>query len=236
MFGSLDPIGRTLAIDSRAVDTQHYEIVGVVDDALAFALKEEKRPIVYFWYSQVSRPPGQMTYEIRTASRPLALAGAVRQTVREVDARLAIHDLETQAAHVDQGISTEITLARLCTAFAVLALAMACVGLYGTVSFNVARRTNEIGIRMTLGAQRRLIVWMVLRDVLLMTAVGIVIGVPLALAGSRYVRALLYGIEPHDPLAIAIGLGALAGCAVLAGLIPARRASRIDPLVAVRHE
>ena len=236
MFGVANPIGRTLAIDTRAVDTDRYEIVGVVDDALAFALKEPKRPIVYFTYLQVPRPPGQMTYEIRTAGRPLAAAGAVRQTVRDVDARLAIHDLETQAAHVDQGISTEITLARLCAAFAGLALAMACVGLYGTVSFNVARRTNEIGIRMTLGAGRRRIIWMVLRNVLFMTATGLLIGIPLALAGSGYLRTLLYGIEPHDPVAIAIALGALIISGLAAGLVPARRASRIDPMVAVRHE
>ena len=236
MFGIPNPIGRTLAIDTLAVDTSRYEIVGVVDDALAFALKEEKRPIVYFSYLQLPRPPGQMTYQIRTAGRPLALAGAARQTVRDLDARLAIHDLETQAAHVDQAISTEITLARLCAAFAALALAIACVGLYGTVSFAVARRTHEIGIRMTLGAQRPRILWMVLRDVLVLTAVGLAVGLPLALAGSRYVRAFLYEIEPHDPAAIGIALAALAICGLMAGLVPARRASRIDPMAAVRHE
>ena len=236
MLGVTNPIGRTLVVDTRAVDTDRYEIVGVVEDALAFALKEQKRPIVYFTYLQVSRPPGQMTYEIRTVGQPLALAGAVRQAVREVDARLAIHDLETQAAHVDQGISTEITLARLCTAFAILALATAGIGLYGTVAFNVTRRTNEIGIRMTLGAQRRRIVWMVLRDVLVLTLIGLAVGIPLAIVASRYVRSLLYGIEPHDPLAIGIALAALIVCSLTAGVFPARRASRIDPMIAVRHE
>jgi predicted permease len=231
MLGVANPIGRTLVMDR-----DRFEIIGIADDALAFMLKEEKRPVAYFSYMQAPRPSGQMTYEIRTAGSPLALAGAVRHAVRDVDARLAIHDLETQAAHVDQGISTEITLARLCTAFAVLALIIACVGLYGTVAFNVARRTNEIGIRMTLGAQRRRIVWMVLRDVLVLTAVGVAIGVPLALAASRYVRSWLYGIEPHDPPAIGIAVVALLVCGVTAGLMPARRASRIDPMVAVRHE
>ena len=231
LFNLANPIGRTLILDK-----DRFEIIGVAADALAFALKEDKRPIVYFTYPQVPRPPGTMTYEIRTAGRPLALAGAVRQTVRDVDARLAIHDLQTQAAHVDQGISTEITLARLCTAFAALALVMACVGLYGTVAFNVARRTNEIGIRMTLGAQRRRIVWMVLRDVLVLTCVGLAIGIPLAIVASRYVRSLLYGIEPHDPLAIGIALAALIVCSLTAGVFPARRASRIDPMIAVRHE
>ena len=231
MFGLANPVGRTLTmVDDR------LEIVGVAEDALSFTLTGEKRPIVYFPYLQALQPPGQMTYEIRTAGPPLGLAGAVRTTVRRIDARLAIHDLETQAAHVDQAISTEITMARLCAAFAALALAIACVGLYGTVAFNVSRRTNEIGIRMTLGAQRRRIVWMVLREVLVMTAVGLAIGIPLALLGSRWVKALLYGVEADDPVAIAIAVALLVVCGLAAGVMPARRAARIDPMVAVRHE
>ena len=153
-----------------------------------------------------------------------------------MDSRLAVHDMKSQATHINQGISTEITLARLCAAFAGLALVIACVGLYGTVAFNVSRRTNEIGIRVTLGAQRGRIMWMILREVLVLTAAGLAIGIPLALAGSHYVRSLLYGIEPTDPVAIAIAIAALVTCGLAAGLIPARRASRIDPMVAVRHE
>jgi predicted permease len=233
LLGPENPVGRTAMVPFY--DDQ-FEVVGVVDDALAFGLKEEKRPIIYFSYLQAQRPPGTMTFEIRTAGAPLALAGAVRQTVRQADPRLAVYDLETQGAHVDQAISTEITLARLSTAFAMLALVIAAIGVYGTVAFAVARRTNEIGIRLTLGAQRRRIVWMVLRGVLVLTAVGLAIGMPMALVGSRYVRSLLYGIDPHDPVAIAFGLTALAACGLMAGIVPAWRASRIDPMVALRHE
>ncbi|MEX2270528.1 MAG: ABC transporter permease [Vicinamibacterales bacterium] len=230
-FNLEQPVGRTLTVGK-----QPYEIVGVVPDALTFSLKEERRPAVYFSYLQSARPAGQMTYEIRTAGAPLALAGSVRDVVRRVDARLAIHDLKTQAAHVDQAISSEVTLARLCLAFAVLALVIACVGLYGTVAFNVAHRTNEIGIRMTLGAQRPRIVWMILREVLVLTVLGLAIGSALALAGSRYVGSLLYGVEPTDPGALAIGIITLLACGLAAGLLPARRAATIDPMVAVRHE
>jgi ABC-type antimicrobial peptide transport system permease subunit len=233
LLGPENPVGRTAMVPFY--DDQ-FEVVGVVDDALAFGLKEEKRPIIYFSYLQAQRPPGTMTFEIRTAGAPLALAGADRQTVRQADPRLAVYDLETQGAHVDQAISTEITLARLSTAFAMLALVIAAIGVYGTVAFAVARRTNEIGIRLTLGAQRRRIVWMVLRGVLVLTAVGLAIGMPMALVGSRYVRSLLYGIDPHDPVAIAFGLTALAACGLMAGIVPAWRASRIDPMVALRHE
>ena len=231
MFGLEQPLGRTLVIDK-----ERYEIVGVTEDALSFELKEEPRPAVYFPYLQGRRPPGGLTFEVRTAGAPMSVAPAARDVVRRVDSRLAVHDMKSQATHIDQGISTEITLARLCAAFAGLALVIACVGLYGTVAFNVSRRTNEIGIRVTLGAQRSRIMWMILREVLALTAAGLAIGIPLALAGSHYVRSLLYGIEPTDPVAIAIGIAALVTCGAAAGLIPARRAARIDPMVAVRHE
>lgn len=230
-FGLENPVGRTMTLRDES-----YEIVGVAEDALTFTLKGERRAAIYFPYVQAARPPGQMTYEIRTAGDPVALAAAVRQTVRQADPRLAIYDLETQAAHIDQEISTEITLARLCTGFAVLALVIACVGLYGTVAFSVSRRTNEIGVRMTLGATRAHIVWIVLREIVLMTAIGLAIGVPLALAGSGYVRSLLFNLEPHDPAAMTIAVAALTLCGMLAGLIPAQRAAGIDPMTAIRHE
>jgi ABC-type antimicrobial peptide transport system permease subunit len=120
--------------------------------------------------------------------------------------------------------------------FAALALVIACVGLYGTVAFNVARRTNELGIRTALGASARHIRWMILRDVCIMLVAGLAIGIPLALAGSQYVKALLYGIAPNDPAAIVGAVAVLLASGLLAGFIPARRASRIDPLVAIRYE
>ncbi len=231
MFRVEDALGRTLTMGK-----DEFEIIGVVEDALTFTLKEERRPVAYFSYLQASRAPYGMVYEVRTERNPLGLAAAARHVVYQIDSRIAVHDVKTQAAHIDQAISSEITLARLCSAFAALALIIACVGLYGMVAFNVSRRTNEIGIRMTLGARRLAIVWMILRDVLVMTIAGLAIGVPLALAGSRYVRSLLYGIEPTDAVSIAIGIIALVTCGLIAGAVPAHRASRIDPMVAVRHE
>lgn len=230
-FSVANPVGRTLTMDK-----EQFDIVGVADDALTFSLKEDRKPAVYFSYLQAQRSPYGMVFEVRTSGDPMALAAAIRQTVRQVDSRIAVHDLKSQASHIDQAISSEITLARLCTAFGALALIIACVGLYGTVAYNVSRRTNEIGIRMTLGASRVAIIWMVLRGVLVLTAAGLVIGVPIALAGSKYVRTLLYGVEPTDIVSIAIGAGTLIVCGLIAGAVPAHRASRIDPLAAVRHE
>jgi ABC-type antimicrobial peptide transport system permease subunit len=156
--------------------------------------------------------------------------------VRQVDTRLAIHELKTQAAHIDQAISREITLARLGSWLAGLALIIACVGLYGTVAFNVARRTNEIGIRMALGAPGARIVRMVMGEVLLLTLAGLIVGLGLSAIGSRYVRALLYGIEPYDPETLVLAVAMLLSCGLVAAFVPARRAARIDPIKAVRQE
>jgi ABC-type antimicrobial peptide transport system permease subunit len=229
--GLHNPIGRILTVGKT-----RYTIVGVADNALTFDLKEDGRSAIYFSYLQNSDTVRQMTYEIRTAGDPLALAGPVREIVRQADSRLAIHQMKTQAAHIDQAISTEITLARLSSVFAAIALLIACVGLYGTVAFNVARRTFEIGIRSALGATRSRLVWMVLRDVLAMTAIGLLIGLPAVLTGSRYVKSFVYGIVPNDPVSIAAAVGLLLIAGMLAGLVPASRASRIDPLTAMRCE
>src|SRR6185369_14664045 len=130
----------------------------------------------------------------------------------------------------------EITLARLCVIFAGLALTIACVGLYGTVAFHVTRRTIEIGVRMALGAQSSGIIWLVLREVLVLAVVGLSVGVAAALAGSRYVASLLYGIRPKDPLAMGGAVVVLLTAALMAAYAPARRASRIDPMTALRHD
>ncbi len=230
-FGLENPIGRTINMRN-----DRYEIVGMADDALAFALKEERRPITYFSYLQEPSPPIQITYELRTAGNPLDLAGPVRELVRQIDTRVAIHEIKTQAVHVDQAISREVTLAKLGSALAALALIIACVGLYGTVAFNVSRRTNEIGIRMALGAPSGRIIRMVLGEVLLLAAAGLAVGLGLSLLGSRFVKTLLYGIEPNDPATIVTAALLLLGCGLIAAFPPARRAARIDPVKAVRQE
>jgi len=139
-------------------------------------------------------------------------------------------------AQVDQLINQEIIFARLCTGFAILGLIIACIGLYGTMSYAVARRTNEIGIRMALGAQRTGVLWMVLRQVFAMAIVGLAIGLPAALATSKFVESFLFGLKPNDPVTIGAAVSVLVAAAVTAGYAPARRASRIDPMVALRHE
>jgi ABC-type antimicrobial peptide transport system permease subunit len=131
---------------------------------------------------------------------------------------------------------SEILFARLCTAFAILSLAIACVGLYGATSYAVARRTREIGIRMALGARRETVIWMVLRDVLVLAILGLAIGLPAALGASKGVESLLFGVKPGDPWTLTLALTTLLTAALVAGYLPARRASKTDPLIALRHE
>jgi macrolide transport system ATP-binding/permease protein len=180
--------------------------------------------------------PEGVTYALRTAGDPLRYVQSVDEIVRQADSRIPVTNVVTQAAEIDRTISREVTFAKLCTGFAVLALLIACVGLYGTMSYSVARQVGEIGIRMALGAQRGAVVWMVLRRVLLLTAVGLAISVPAALVTSRLGKSLLFEIRPNDPGTLAVAGAVLLSAAILAGYVPARRASRIDPLAALRHE
>ncbi len=178
----------------------------------------------------------RVTYALRMAGDPLRYVKSVDEIVREADSRIPVTNVVTQATEIDRTISREISFAKLCTGFAVLALLMACVGLYGTMSYNVARQVGEIGIRMALGAQRGAVVWMVLRRVLLLAAVGLAISVPVALSASRVVKSFLFETEPNDPGTLALAGVVLVGAAIVAGYAPARRASRIDPLAALRRE
>ena len=155
---------------------------------------------------------------------------------RQADSRVPVTNVKTQAAEIDQTINQEITFAKLCTGFAILALVIAGVGLYGTMAYTVARRTGEIGIRMALGAPRGAVVWMVLREVFVLAAVGFAMGVPTALGASKLVESFLFGMKPNDPRALTLAVTILLSAALLAGYFPARKASRIDPMIALRHE
>jgi macrolide transport system ATP-binding/permease protein len=235
-FGNRNPLGQHLTLQ-RMCPKCDIEIVGVAANTLYGNLKGKVPPTVYLPFAQDAWGPVQgMVYELRTAGNPLNYVHAVRDLVQRADQRLPLSDVKSQSAWIDQEINQEITFARLCTAFAILALAIACVGLYGAMSYRVARRTGEIGIRMALGAQRGQVVWMVLREVVLLAAAGLAISVPTALAASKLVASFLFDMKPNDPWAL-IGAGVtLLTAAILAGYLPARNGSRIDPTIALRHE
>ena len=213
------------------------EIVGVAANARYGGLKREIPPVVYVPYAQVPPPRlREMTYALRTDGDPLRYVGAVRQIVHEADGRVPVTNIRTQAADIDQTINQEIVFARLCSAFAILALVIACVGLYATMAYAVARRTSEIGLRMALGAGRGAVIWMVLREVCVLAAIGLAIGVPTALGTSRLIESFLFEMKPNDPRALALAAVILLAAALVAGYGPARRASRVDPMIALRHE
>jgi predicted permease len=232
-FGNENPVGRRITLVDEKRD---LEIVGVSANLRYGGLKDEEESSMTMFVAASQISPDRMTYALRTAGDPLRYVKSVREIVWEADSRIPVTNVVTQAAEIDRTISREIMFAKLCTGFAVLALLTACVGLYGTVSYSVARQTGEIGIRMALGAQRGAVVWMVLRRVLLLAAVGLAISVPAALSASQLVKSFLFETQPNDPGTLALAGVVLLSAAILAGYAPARRASRIDPLAALRHE
>jgi len=187
-------------------------------------------------FAQRVWPIGGMSSELRTAGNPVTYARAVRELVHEGHDRLPVSGMKTQHAVIESNINQEMMFARLCGAFALLALVISCVGLYATTSYNVARRSAEIGIRMALGAQRGRVVWMLLGEVVVLSAIGLAISVPCALSASKVVQSFLYDMKANDPGSLEAAAAILVATAIFAGYLPARNASRIDPMKAVRHE
>jgi macrolide transport system ATP-binding/permease protein len=238
-FPGHNPLGEHVQL-LQAGETQpvarDMEIVGVSRDARYGSLTQDIPPVAYILFDQAYPRVDRAEYALRTSGDPLSYAAAVREIVRRVDPRIPVSDIKTQVADIDETISQQIAFAKLCAAFAILALTIACVGLYGSVSYSVARRTSEIGIRMALGAQRVKVINLVLREVTLLGAAGLVVGVAAALATSKFVESFLYGIQRNDPLSLSVAALILLSAAFLGAYGPAWRASRIDPMMALRHE
>jgi predicted permease len=210
------------------------EVVGVVEDAKYYALREDPRPMLFVPLMQLEQNPREL--EVRTTGDPAALAATVFRELSNVDSRLAIVAMRTLRDQVDGSILPERLVARLSMVFGLLALALAAVGLYGVVAYVTAQRTGEIGIRMALGAGAREVRRLVLRDTFRLVLAGVTIGLPLALVVARLLASQLYQIGPADPVAVATGMIALSLTALVAGYLPAWRASRVDPLTALRNE
>jgi predicted permease len=234
-FAGQSPVGRRIGLDDPK-DPADIEIVGVARNSRYNGLKNENPPVAYIPYTQDVKNLGGMTFVLRASGNPLALVNTVRQIVHQASSAVPVAAVTTQAATIDGTIKQERTFADLCSCFAGLALLIACVGLYGTMAYAVARRTGEIGIRMALGAQRGRVVRMVLREVLVLAFIGLGIGLATAWETAHFVASFLFGVKPNDPLSLGIPVGILIAAAILAGYAPAWRAARIDPMAALRHE
>jgi putative ABC transport system permease protein len=233
MFPNENPIGRSLIVLMRR-DNPPGEIVGVVGDVLHDSLADKVRPMVY--YPQAHLSFGFGTVVVHTQTEPLSLARAVIDVIRQMDAQLPVSEVGTMQRWVDESLSRTRFHTGLLAAFAVLALLLAVLGIYGVMSYGVVQRRHDIGVRLALGAQRGEVTRMVLSHGLILTLNGLSLGLTGALVAGRYLETLLFEIEPTDPPTLALVTVILLGVALLAALIPALRAAKVNPMVVLRHE
>ncbi len=236
-FGSLNPIGRTVGLDKpgKPGEREIYQVIGVVKDTKYNRIDEEPRSIAYLACEQDSAPRPIIRLEVRSGGPVEALIPTIRSAISGVnrDFSLEFRNFEKQ---VDESLMQPRIVASLSTVFGSLALLLTMVGLYGSTSYAVTRRKGEIGIRIALGAQPESVIWLVLRDAVMPLALGMSLGFVASLAAGRLVTSLLYGVQPNDPVQLAVAAVILAGATATAAYLPARRAARLDPMAALREE
>lgn len=234
-FPDENPVGRRFKLGSgpRAVE---MEVVGLAKDARYSELRDEIPSTVYLPYLQGLAGLREMTFEVRTIDEPNKMIAAVRQAAQDIESNVPLFAVSTQQELVDKVLTQERLFARVSSLFSVLALVLASIGLYGIMSYSVARRTHEIGIRMALGAQASTVRWLVLRESLLMIMIGVVLGLGAGLAATQVISSMLFGLTATDPATIAVAMAFLISVTAFAGYLPARRASKVDPMIALRYE
>ncbi len=228
-------VGKTFRRSAPGGVMTAYEVIGVVKDSKYRSLREQNEPIVYVAQLQDDSPNLTKSFELSVVGPAASVTSGVKDALAQVNKDIMI-DFRSLATQVDESLTRERLLATLSGFFGTLALLLATIGLYGVMSYNVARRRNEIGIRMALGAEQSRVLNMVLREVAVLIGVGLVIGLGAAMATTRFVSTFLYGIKPNDPWTLSLAAGVLALVGAVAGFLPARKASRLDPMAALREE
>jgi predicted permease len=232
-----NPIGQRFSLDNTKPD--EIEIIGLVKDAKYTAQRDEIPATMYRSWLQTPGQTNFMTFEVRTAGDPRAYLPAIRQAVRQVDPNLPLNNIKTQIEQSNETLSMERLFAKLMSLFGILAQQLASIGLYGVMAYSVSRRTHEIGIRMALGANRAAMLKMILGQGMILTLIGVALGLAGAYVLTRYLESLtsmLFGIQPRDPLTFAVTALLLIMVSLIACFIPARRATKVDPMVALRYE
>ena len=235
-FGDLNVLGRRYSPGNTYDPSIDYEIVGVVSNARYSQVRGDFPRTAYLPFTANRGVLRGLYFHVRTSGDPLTLAPTVRTIVKGLDPSLPVAELDSMVNHIGTSLWQEHLFARLTGIFSGLALMLACIGLYGTISYGVGRRRSEIAVRMALGARYSQVLWMVLRQALLLAGGGVLVGVPLALWSSRYLGSLLYGLSPRDPMTIALTGMVLIVVASLAGYLPARRAALVDPARALKQD
>jgi len=235
-WGSASPIGRTFTTSDMHDNKLLYTIVGVCANTHYAQLREDEPPIFFLSYKQAPEVDWGITFVVRTHSARTAIAPSLRAAVESVDHDLPLIDVRTQIEQIDQITQQERVLADLTGGFGLLALVLASIGIYGIMAYSVSQRTNEIGIRMALGARTGQVLTMVLREAVWMTAVGVAVGLGAALAAGRLIASMLFGLKPYDPATLGAAAAMLGLVALAASWLPARRAAGVDPMRALRHE
>ncbi|HKW99756.1 MAG TPA: ABC transporter permease [Bryobacteraceae bacterium] len=231
-----NPIGRHFSLGAP-FKPPGIEIIGVASDSKYYQIAEKPKPMIYFSaWQQSGREPYVGELLIRTSHDASGAAAEVRKAIHEIDSRLPILKVTTLREQVYESLHQERTITQLSSFFGLLALLLASIGLYGTMAYSVTRRTNEIGIRMALGAQRPSVLWMVLKESVVLMAAGLGVGIPLSMGATRWIKSFLFGVPPVDPTGIGAAILLLAAVSTLAGYLPARRATKVDPMAALRYE
>jgi len=234
-FGQDNPVGKDFFLLGGDLQAAHFQVIGVVKDAKYKSLRET--PQRAFYLSHFQNPgAGSLTFLLRTTGRPAGFGPAIERAVRELDHRLQVVRLKTMNDVVNESLAQERLIAQLASFFSLFALLLACLGLYGLMSYSVTRRTSEIGIRMAVGARAADVIRLVMKETMRLVVIGVATGLSAALATTRLISSLLFGLTPNDPVTIAGAALLMIAVAALAGYLPARKASQVDPLMALRSE